>query len=137
MGPLVCQGFFRMIFSYDKGEGGEAAVVAEADFHSERLLPAKHERRSGTEQFIPDRKLPERTIQTTGDLAKELSTDKGGGFPGIFPDIHAVHTLKNPVEIAIGCGRQGMDIVIRHDDPQRQFAPGSDCPAGKARLRHL
>ena len=80
-----------------------------------------------TQWFLPDRKLPKRAIQTTGDLAEELSTDKGGGFPGIFPDIHTVHALKNPVEIAIRFGRQGMDIVIRHDDPQRQFTPGNLC----------
>ena len=49
----------------------------------------------------------------------------------IHRDTHAIHPLDDLYQTGLRSCRQGVNIVIRHNDMERHLAPGVKHPAGK------
>jgi len=130
-----------------KGKGGESAVMAEADLRGE--WPILEEDAGGARLLgvFPDFKIVDREAQTAGDLDEELHPDKRRRITGVFAiahmfepvnasrilrGTHAIHTLDDPCQTGLRSCRQGVNIVIRHNDTERHLSPGGKHPAGKA-----
>ena len=115
-----------------KGKGGEAAVVAEAYLRSEWLVPQKDIGSAGAQPLFSDREITDGTFQTAGNLDKELSADKRRRPTCIFSRIYDIYTMNQCGDISIPCDRQGVDIIVRHNDPKRRRAPGGEHLSGEA-----
>ena len=118
-----------------KGKGGEATVVAKADFCGERLAPQKHTGGAAVQRLFSYFKIIDGTFQTKRDIEKELSADKGRCSPDFFFDIETVHTMNKRCEIAASRDRQRVDIFIRHHNPKFNRTPWGDYTSGEAGLR--
>ncbi len=99
-----------------EGEGGEAAVMAEADLRGERPIPEEHAGGAGPLGVFPDFKIIDREAQTAGDLEEELHPDKRRRITRVFAiahmfhpvnascilrDTHAIHTLDDPCQTGL------------------------------------